>query len=711
MAPGTANGQILYWNGTAWVTLAPGANGTNLKLNNGLPVWENSVGSIPSGTLTGQLLYWNGTAWVTLAPGTDGKILRWANGSPTWDSTVPNIVLNEYVFYFNSDKNNRLRLILRPKLIDDGGERIIEKGIYYSQTNSTPTENDLNSTIKYTSNEELSNPFDEVDYNMDLDREMIPTENLIPGAQYYIRAYAINSKGKGYSDVIRLTAPLQPDIPVLSTPIISNITQYGATATFKIQQQIKEQNSNIIQGFVWDTNPNPTTALSSKTTNLSNYGYFQAFIEGGNVSTTYYVRAFYTDQINTIYSPQVTFTTLPPSMPTVSRLSLTTVTASTGSVYFYDAFDGGARITERGFVWSTNPNPTTALNTKLSGAQAIYSATISGLVPATTYYVRAFATNTIGTSYSNEIVFTTLPLSAPVFSNNYSTTNISSITGNSASASILIQDNGGSAITQKGFVWSTSPNPTTALTTKIIDATSSNIYVGITGLSPSTTYYVRAFATNAIGTSYSNEIVFTTLALSVPSMTVNPSNIRQTYAELYVSNISDGGSTITSRGIVWSSSPNPTVSLTTKSIDTSSGNYFYSYITGLLPATTYYARAFATNAMGTGYSPQSTFTTLALAAPSISSLSASSITQTGLSASSFISNDGGSTITQKGFVWSTSPNPTTALTTKSISTTSDNSISSSITGLSPATTYYLRAFATNSQGTSYSLETTFTTSP
>jgi hypothetical protein len=402
-------------------------------------------------------------------------------------------------------------------------------------------------------------------------------------------------------------------------------------------------------------------------------------------------------------------------MPTVSRLGLNQVTTSTGSLGCNGADNRGSQITEQGYVWSTSPNPTTALNTKLSGTEAIYGYAISNLTPATTYYVRYFATNTIGTSYSNEIVFTTLPLSAPVFSIN-STIGIFSTTGNSASASYSIQDNGGSAITQKGFVWSTSPNPTTALTTKSFSTASGNsISSSITGLSPTTTYYIRAFATNSLGTRYSQERSFITLTPTIPSLyyinNITSSDITQTSASTSSSIQNNGGSSITQKGFVWSTSTNPTVALTTKGFDTNSGDMIRLSITGLAPATTYYLRAFATNATGTGYSQERSFTTLALAAPSISGLSASSITQTGLSASSSISNDGGSTITQKGFVWSTSPNPTTALTTKSISAASGNSISSSITGLSPATTYYLRAFATNSQGTSYSLETTFTTSP
>jgi hypothetical protein len=311
--------------------------------------------------------------------------------------------------------------------------------------------------------------------------------------------------------------------------------------------------------------------------------------------------------------------------------------------------------------------------------------------------------------YSKQESFTTLAMSTPSISIDTQNGGIG-ITHTSAYARANILSDGGTTITQKGIVWSTSPNPTKALTTIRYDNDLGDIYNVINGLLPATTYYVRAFATNALGTSYSSEYTFTTLALSAPSVTVFVYTIAQTRATLSGSISSDGGATITQKGFVWSTSPNPTTALTTKSISTASGNYSFD-ITGLLPATTYFVRAFATNALGTQYSLERVFTTPVLSVPIISSISASSITQTEASASSSINSDEGSTITQKGFVWSTSPNPTTALTTKSISTASGNSIISSITGLSPATMYYLRAFATNAQGTSYSLETTFTTSP
>jgi uncharacterized protein (TIGR02145 family) len=90
------------------------------------------------------------------------------------------------------------------------------------------------------------------------------------------------------------------------------------------------------------------------------------------------------------------------------------------------------------------------------------------------------------------------------------TTSLSSITSTTATSGGTILSNGGLNITDKGVVWSTSPNPTTSLSTKTNDGTGSDHFSSyITGLTSSVTYYVRAYATNAIGTAYGNELTFT----------------------------------------------------------------------------------------------------------------------------------------------------------------------------------------------------------
>lgn len=85
------------------------------------------------------------------------------------------------------------------------------------------------------------------------------------------------------------------------------------------------------------------------------------------------------------------------------------------------------------------------------------------------------------------------------------------------------------------------------------------------------------------------------------------------------------------------------------------------------------------------------------------------ITATTVTSGGTIVSDGGATITQRGVVWSTSANPTIALATKTTDGSGMGSFTSTITGLTPATNYHLRAYATNSAGTSYGAEVSFTT--
>lgn len=170
---------------------------------------------------------------------------------------------------------------------------------------------------------------------------------------------------------------------------------------------------------------------------------------------------------------------------------------------------------------------------------------------------------------------------------------------------------------------------------------------------------------------------------------------------------SDGGATVKTRGICWSTNQNPTISDSTTSSGTGTGSFSVS-ISGLAASTTYYVRAYATNSVGTNYGDQVTFTTSSPTTPVVSTTSATSVSSTTATAGGSVTSDGGSTVTARGVCWSTSSGPTADLTTKTTDGTGTGSFTSSITGLTVNTTYYLRAYATNAQGTSYGSEVTFT---
>jgi len=329
-----------------------------------------------------------------------------------------------------------------------------------------------------------------------------------------------------------------------------------------------------------------------------------------------------------------------------------------------------------------------------------------GLTINTTYTYRVYAYNSAGNSstYSNEVSITTV--SVPLIT----TTSISNVTINSASSGGAISNDGGSAITSRGVVWSTATNPTIALPTKTSDGTGTGSFVSaISGLTAGTLYYVRAYATNAIGTGYGSLETFTTQPPSLPTVTTTPiTSITLTGASSGGNITSDGGGSVTGRGVVWSTSPNPTIALPTKTSDGTGTGTFVSTISGLTAGTLFYVRAYATNSAGTAYGPQITFTTQAPSLPTVSTRAINSITANSATSGGNVTSDGGATVTARGVIWSTSPNPTISLPTKTTDGSGIGQFISNISGLA-AGSYYVRAYATNSAGTAYGNQESFST--
>jgi uncharacterized protein (TIGR02145 family) len=217
-------------------------------------------------------------------------------------------------------------------------------------------------------------------------------------------------------------------------------------------------------------------------------------------------------------------------------------------------------------------------------------------------------------------------------------------------------------------------------------------------------FYAIAIAT-IFGCASENNSVKTAPQLTTTTIT----NITLNSAVSGGNVTSDGGDAVNARGIVWSTVTSPTTSLTTRTTDGSGIGNFSSLITNLLPSSTYFVRAYATNSIGTGYGNELSFTTGAIVLPTLTTTAITNITTNSSVSGGNISNDGGGIITTRGIVWSTSQNPTISLTTKTTDGTGLGSFVSNMTTLVQNTTYYVRAYATNSVGTAYGNQVDFKT--
>jgi len=306
-----------------------------------------------------------------------------------------------------------------------------------------------------------------------------------------------------------------------------------------------------------------------------------------------------------------------PCTATLTTAAVSGITGSTATSGGNITNDGGASVSARGVAYGTSANPTVSGTVTSNGTgTGAFTSSITGLSASTAYFVRAYATNSAGTAYGNELTFTTaVQQVAPTVT----TTAISSITSSSAVSGGDVTSDGNASVTARGVAYGTAANPTTANTTVSGGAGTGAFSSNITGLSASTTYNVRAYATNSVGTSYGSNLSFTTSAppatLASVSTTV-ASSVTCSTATSGGNVTSDGGASVTARGVAYGTVANPTTANSTVSAGTGTGS-FTSNLTGLSASTTYNMRAFATNSVGTAYGSQESFSTTACGSPGI----------------------------------------------------------------------------------------------
>ncbi len=255
------------------------------------------------------------------------------------------------------------------------------------------------------------------------------------------------------------------------------------------------------------------------------------------------VCTYATNVIGTTYGNQLS-TKTSAVLPKILTTSITSITSTTATSGGNITSDGGSPITARGICWGINSN-TSIANNKTTDGTGIgnYTSSITGLTAGNNYYTRAYATNSVGTVYGDEVSFSTLATLPTI-----TTSGISNITSTTAIGGGNITSSGGGTIIARGVCWSTISNPTIAN-----NKTSDNIGIGIftssvTGLTAGATYYLRAYATNSAGTAYGNE-------LSFKSNSLQSHDYNKVQIPVGGNAWADNGATITTEGLTnWNNS-------------------------------------------------------------------------------------------------------------------------------------------------------------
>lgn len=397
----------------------------------------------------------------------------------------------------------------------------------------------------------------------------------------------------------------------------------------------------------------------------------------------------------------------PPTLPVVSTTPVTNITVSTATGGGTITDDGGATVTSNGVCWSKTENPTiegSKTNESVSTGQFVSN--LAGLDAGTTYHVRAYATNAVGTSYGDDMTFLTFG-EAPI----NVTVEATTISSNGATLNGTVNPNYLSTIVsfEYGLTNSYGQN-ISAIPSPLTGSSSTSVSANATGLNPGTIYHFRVRAENSKGIIYGTDKSFTTLG-GVPIIT------SKTPIELTAESVVLNGtvnpnylSTVVSFEYGLTNAYGNNVNAVESPITGNSNTDITANISSLTPATTYHYRIKAVNTLGITYSDDLTFSTLG-GVPSAITTTATNLTSSSATLNGTVNPNLLITDVVFEFGLTTSYGESVVASPTHFTGGGETEVSAYISSLSSNSIYHFRIKAVNSLGTTYSNDMQFNTDP
>jgi uncharacterized protein (TIGR02145 family) len=472
------------------------------------------------------------------------------------------------------------------QVLQAGDASVTERGVCYSQTGTPGLEDQCVASGSGTGG-----------FTVTLDE--LRTSN-----NYFVRAYATSAAGTGWGEVVSFST--LSGIADVTTGEVTSITAFTAVAGGNV---ISGNGAPVTGRGVCLVEGDGQPGLGDKCiTSGQGLGEFSVTLSELMPQKSYSVRAYAITSLATSWGEVVRFSTRD-GLPVITTQNITSITAFSAVAGGQVLQAGDASVTERGVCYSQTGTPGLEDQCVASGSgTGGFTVTLDELRTSNNYFVRAYATSAAGTGWGEVVSFSTLSGIADV-----TTGEVTSITAFTAVAGGNVISGNGAPVTGRG-VCLVEGDGQPGLGDKCITSGQGlgEFSVTLSELMPQKSYSVRAYATNAVGTDYGDTVSFTTRDGVITLTTSEASSIGVVSATVAGNISDDGGAAVTARGVVWSTTENPTVDSNSgiTSDGTGTGS-FESSISGLTGSTTYYARAYATNSVGTAYGEQRSFTTLA----------------------------------------------------------------------------------------------------